>query len=145
MIPASSGASAMIAFIGGFLLLLPALFGYLAWTARHAAFEVSSSGLFIRGGLYGRTIAAADLDAPRARATDLTIDSNLAPSARTNEVGLPGYAAGWFQLNDGERALAFLTDRRRVAYLPTRSGYAVLVSVADPQALVRAVRQSAGL
>lgn len=145
MIPAGSGPYGLCAAIGGFMLLFVLLFVYLAWTSRHADFEVSPSGLALNGGVYGRTIPAADLDARNAHATDLTADSAHTLSWRTNGIGLPGFAGGWFKLRDGERALAFITDKHRVAYIPTRKGYAVLVSVADPEALVAAIQRSAGL
>lgn len=142
MIPAGSAAYTVFAVICAVMLLLFLLFVYLAWTARHATFEVSEDGLAIHGGMYGRTISAAALDVQHARATDLAADLAHAPSWRTNGVGMPGYSGGWFQLQDGERALAFITDRRHVAYIPTHQGYAVLLSVADPDALVRALQQS---
>ena len=143
MIPAGSATYAMFLGMGSLMVLFLLLFVYLAWTARHASFVVSAEGLSIHGGLYGRTIPAAELDFEGARATDLTSDPAHALSFRRNGVGLPGYDGGWFQLRDGEKALVFLTDRRRVAYIPTRSGYALLLSVADPGAMVSALRQSA--
>jgi len=48
---------------------------------------------------------------------------------RTRGTGLPGYSAGWFRLRNGEKALCFLTDRSRLAYVPTRAGFSVLLSV----------------
>jgi hypothetical protein len=143
MIPAGSATYGMFLGIGMFMLLFLVLIAYLAWTARHASFEVSREGLTLHGGLYGRTIPAAELDFEGARATDLASDPPHSLSFRRNGVGMPGYDGGWFQLQDGEKALVFLTDRRRVAYIPTRSGYAVMLSVADPAAMVSALRQSA--
>lgn len=54
--------------------------------------------------------------------------------------GLPGYQAGWFRLTNGERALLYLTDRRRAVYVPTTAGYSVLLSPAEPDAFVSALR-----
>jgi hypothetical protein len=59
-------------------------------------------------------------------------------------LGLPGYGAGWFRLAGGERALAFVTDRTRLAYVPTTAGYGLLLSVDDPDGLVAALRGAAG-
>lgn len=143
MIPAGSATYAMFLGMGSLMVLFLLLFVYLAWTARHASFEVSPDGLAIHGGLYGRTIPAAELDLEGARATDLSSDPSHSLSFRRNGVGLPGYDGGWFQLQDGEKALVFLTDRHRVAYIPTRSGYAVMLSVPNPGDMVRALRQSA--
>jgi hypothetical protein len=56
--------------------------------------------------------------------------------------GIPGFAAGWFRLANGDKALIYLTDRHRVAYVPTREGYAILLSVAEPERFVRALRET---
>ena len=78
-----------------------------------------------------------------AKVADLAADPEHRPVLRTNGAGLPGYGSGWFKLANGEKALLFVTDRR-VVYLPTREGYAVLLSVADPEAFLEALRQGAG-
>jgi hypothetical protein len=54
--------------------------------------------------------------------------------------GLPGYAAGWFKLRNGAKALLYVTDRSRVARIPTTEGYLVMVSVNDPAALIAQLR-----
>ena len=38
----------------------------------------------------------------------------------------------------------YLTDRRRVAYLPTAEGYALLLSVAEPERLIDALTRARG-
>jgi hypothetical protein len=43
-------------------------------------------------------------------------------------------------LRNGEKALVFVTDPKSVAYVPTRAGYSILVSVAEPARLLEAVR-----
>ena len=54
--------------------------------------------------------------------------------------GLPGYQAGWFRLRNGEKALVYLTDRGRAVYVPTTAGYSVLLSPAEPDAFLAALR-----
>lgn len=54
--------------------------------------------------------------------------------------GLGGFAAGWFRLANLEKALIYLTDGSRVAYLPTHDDYLVLVSFAEPERLIAALR-----
>ena len=75
-----------------------------------------------------------------ARIVDLKSDAALAPIARTNGVGMPGYRAGWFRLRSGEKALVFVTDSQRAVYLPTTEGYALIASPADPDAFLAALR-----
>ncbi|GLC24919.1 hypothetical protein rosag_14320 [Roseisolibacter agri] len=118
--------------------------GALAYTlsaARTARFEVSAHGLRLRGDFYARTIPAAALQPDAARAVDLRTEQALQPVARTGGTAVPGYRAGWFRLRDGERALLYVTDPSRVAYVPTRAGYSVLVSVADPAAFIDSLRR----
>jgi hypothetical protein len=110
--------------------------------ARQAKFEMSPEGLRIRGNLYGRFIAAAQLRIDEARVVDLASNAELQPKWRTNGVGLPGYSAGWFRLRNGEKALVFLTRRGRAVYIPTNAGYSVLISPDDPDAFLSALQST---
>jgi len=116
---------------------------YSLSSARSARFEVSADGLRLRGDLYGRLIPAKSLRLDAARAVDLSTDGTLAPSSRTLGTAISGYRAGWFRLRDGEKALLYVTDPTHVAYVPTTDGYAVLLSVADPDALIASLRRNA--
>lgn len=119
-----------------------ALLAYSLSSARTARFEVSAAGLRLRGDLYGRLVPAAVIRADAARAVDLGAERALAPAMRTMGTAVPGYRAGWFRLRGGERALLYVTDPSRVAYVPTTAGYAVLVSVADPAAFVASLQRA---
>ncbi|HEV8446412.1 MAG TPA: PH domain-containing protein [Gemmatimonadaceae bacterium] len=110
--------------------------------ARNARFEVSASGLRLRGDLYGRMVPAASLQLDQARPVDLTRDRDLQPVRRSVGTALPGYRSGWFSLRNGQRALLYVTDPSRVAYVPTRDRYVILLSVADPAALIARLRRS---
>jgi hypothetical protein len=124
------------------MLGLVGLFGYLAYASRHVSFEVTSAGLRIAGDIYGRAIPIESLDLSLARVTDLNQDSEHRLKWRTNGAGLPGYASGWFKLQNGEKALVFVTDRRRVLYVPTAEGYSVLMSAADPDGLLQTLHKA---
>lgn len=128
------------------VLTLAVVGGALAYTlegSRNASFEVSPAGLRLRGDFYGRLIPAAALRPEAARAVDLRTDPAFQPVTRTAGTAMPGYRAGWFRLRNGERALLYVTDPSRVAYVPTHSGYSVLLSVADPAALLASLRRNA--
>lgn len=123
-----------------------AVLTYSLLSAHTARFEVSPAGLRLRGDFYGRLIPAEALRLDEARAVDLQTDPALAPRSRLVGMGTlaPGYRAGWFRLLDGERALLYVTDPKRVLYLPTTSGYVVMMSVADPGALLASLKRAAG-
>lgn len=140
IIPATTTPWAVLIPVFVLLLGLVVLFAWFAYSTRHVRCEVSSDGVKIAGDIYGRMIPARDLVTAQARALDLTKDTDYALARRTNGTGLPGYKAGWFRLRNGEKALAFVTDAKSVAYVPTRAGYAVLVSVAEPARFLEALR-----
>lgn len=130
----------IVALVTGSLLLL---LGSFAYASRHVKFEVSPAGLAIRGDLYGRRLPAPSLLREKAGVVDLAESPDYRPVWRTNGAGLPGYGSGWFRLGNGDKALIFVTDKRRVVYLPTREGYSLLLSVQEPEKFLEALRQMA--
>jgi hypothetical protein len=141
IVPASSGALwAIAALVAAVLIGVTLLFAYLAYSSRSARFEVSAEGLQIKGDLYGRLIPASDLNVEEARVLNLNEDVDPRPKLKTNGASLPGYQAGWFRLKNGGKSLLFVTDRSRVVYLPTRQGYSVMLSVAQPEELITSLK-----
>ena len=125
----------LIAVIG---VLLLSLYG-----ARSARFEVEPAGLRLRGDLYGRFIPAVELRVGAARRVNLATEPSLRPRRRTLGTGLPGYQAGWFRLANGDKALVYLTDAGRVVHVPTTKGYVLLLSPAEPDRFVAALKRLA--
>lgn len=142
MVPAGSGPLWFVAGLSVFLIALMLLFGWIAWSSRHARFTISPDGLRLVGDLWGRHVPAAALQVELARPVDLEREAPLRPVSRRMGTGIPGFGAGWFRLANGDKALIYLTDRRRVAYVPTRDGYVILLSVAEPDRFVRVLRET---
>jgi hypothetical protein len=135
IIPASSGVTTFIWVFGlviGIIIIgvvgLLASFGY---QSRHATFTVSDDGLRISPGIYSRFIPRQQIDVAGVKVLNLNVDTDYKPKWRTNGAGLPGYNAGWFKLQNKEKALLFVTDRSSVVYIPTTENYAVMLSVRD--------------
>lgn len=134
--PASPGATA---FLFGLALLMAVMavgFGWLATSAGRPAVTVNSSEFVLKAPFYGRAIGLTHLDLESARVVNLDSGTDLRPTRRTNGVGLPGLGLGWFKLASGEKALAAITSRQRVVYIPTDEGYALLLSVERPEAFL---------
>ncbi|MEI7608270.1 MAG: PH domain-containing protein [Rhodospirillaceae bacterium] len=127
------GAAWSLIAVSGLLIALS------VYTLRTPTFEASSDGLRIRGSLFGRMIPAAALRLEGARIIDLHASPDMALKWRTFGVGLPGYQAGWFSLNDGEKALVFLAGGNHALYIPTTEGYALLIAPNDPQGCLRSL------
>jgi hypothetical protein len=144
MVPAT-GAAVWIT-VGLLVLMvgLTALFASMLYSARHTGFEISRDALRITGTIYARRVPVASLLLDDAKVVDLGKDESYRMKWRTNGIGLPGYRAGWFKLRNGEKALAFVTDTKRIAYIPTTGGFSVLLSVRRPEELLQSLRRSAG-
>jgi len=136
MIPAASRSLWFSAIISLILVGVLVLMFWLAWSMQHVRFTVSNEGLRLQGDLYGRIVPLKSLKLDEAVVTNLNTDKEHQPKWRTMGTALPGYAAGWFKLRNGEKALLFVTDRTRVARIPTTEGYTVMVSVSEPAALI---------
>ena len=140
IIPASSGP---YVFIWIFSLLLAAFIGFfifIGYSSRHVSFEVSDRGLRIGPAVYGRLIPREEIVADGVRVINLNVDSDYQPKLRTNGIGLPGYAEGWFKLKNKEKALLFVTDRSSVVYIPTTKDYSIMLSAREAEALAESIR-----
>lgn len=119
--------------------------GSAAFATTRTRFEVSADGLHVRGGevMWKSFVPRAVLDARGARRVSFESEPAFRPTRRTMGTALPGYAGGWFRLENGQKALVYLTDRSRAVLIPTREDYVVLVSPQDPEGLVRALHAQA--
>jgi hypothetical protein len=143
IVPASGRIYWFIVPVVLILLAVMAVMGITALGARNSRVVLTDSELRIRGDLYGRIIPIDRLDSQRARVVDLRGEPALQPVSRRFGTGMPGYAAGWFRLRNGERALAYLTTRDRVAYVPVSDGYVLLLSVRKADGLIADLKRQA--
>jgi hypothetical protein len=135
VIPASSGnfeflsGSGIVTWV--ILIGVLGLFAAFGYQARHTTFRLTDHGLRIGPGIYSRTIPREKIDVSGIRIINLDIEKEYQPKWRMNGAGLPGFLAGWFKLQNKEKALLFVTDRSRVVYIPTSENYSILLSVQD--------------
>ena len=142
IVPASGRMWIVLAPIAFVLVVVVCIFAGMIYSSRNAKFEVGNDGLAIRG-VYSRRIAFRDLDLSNAEVIDLSRHAELRPTMRTNGIGLPGYSAGWFRLQNGQKALLYVTASDRVVHLTTNGGYTMLLSVSDPDAFLESLRRHA--
>ena len=134
--PPSTSATVFLVAITLLMAVLAVGFAWLTVSATRPGVRVDEAQLVLKAPFYGRSIPLEAIELERARVVALDSGSELRPRVRTNGVGLPGLGLGWFKLANGEKALAALTDRRRVLYMPTDQGYALLLSLARPEAFL---------
>jgi len=140
IVPAGAKSLWFIGAVGLVLGGVIALLAFVAWSTRHSRVEVTDQAIRLVGDLWGRSIPLAKLDLAASGVLVLDASSDYRPVSRTWGTGLPGYASGWLRLRNGEKALAYLTTSERVVRIPTSDGYSLLLSVADPEALLGALR-----
>jgi hypothetical protein len=144
IIPASSGPYIFVWVFSLILIAVIGLFIYIGYSSRHVSFVVNDDGLRISGGLYGRFIPREQIAAGAVKVINMNVDAEYRPKLRTNGIGLPGYASGWFKLQNKEKALLFVTDRSSVVYLPTTNNYSVLLSVREADELAALIKHWEG-
>jgi len=142
--PASSKALWIVAVICAVVAIVLLALLFTAYSSRHSRVEVRADSMKLVGDFWGRTLPLEHLDLAAARVVDLDATPEYYPRRRTFGTGLPGYASGWFRLKGGGKALVYLTSRRRVVYIPTSQGYALLLSVDEPERLLAALRRHEG-
>lgn len=116
-------------------MLLPLMLAIL----RRRRVRLVGDELVVHAGINSTRVRREDLDPAHARVVDLAERTEFAPGIKLNGSALPGYQAGHFRRLDGQRSFALVTDRHRVLVLPQRDGRRLLLSLAQPQALLDAL------
>jgi hypothetical protein len=137
--PASTGATLFLVALTLLMAVLAVGFGWMAVSATRSSVVLGDTELRLKAPLYGRSIELSVIRFSEARVVNLDAGSELRPTVRTNGVGLPGLRVGWFKLANGEKALAAISARDRVVYIPTDEGYSLLFSLERPEAFLERV------
>ncbi|MGI9309407.1 MAG: PH domain-containing protein [Gammaproteobacteria bacterium] len=130
--------------LGVICLLLAAIFlalAYTAYSSQRSRVEIHGTEVKLVGDFWGRAIPLHLLATSDAKILDLDRDVDYTPKRRTFGTGLPGYASGWFRLRNGEKALVYLTSRQAAVYIPTSDGYALLLSIAEPETFLETLKR----
>ena len=128
-------ASAGMVFLAVFVLLF--------WAVQRRRIALVDGALDITATLYRRRLPLAALDLDKAQVLDLATHREWRPFFKTNGLGLPGLRAGWYRSRDFSRTFCLLTTCNRVLVLPEIAGGAMLLSAAQPQELLQALRETA--
>ena len=142
MTPAPPLTLVTLGFIGVLLVALALVFAWSAWGASHSSIKIANDSITVRIPIYGRVVPIANVNVERARVLSVGESEDVKSATRTNGIGLPGYAAGWFKLPNGTRALLSVTQGR-VLFIPTTEGYSLWLSVLDPEAALTQLRSVA--
>jgi hypothetical protein len=110
-----------------FILLFIACIG-LIYYMKNTTININNEYLTIKTLFYGKKIPLDEINANGIKKLDLNKDTEYNIKIRTNGIGLPNYHLGWMRLNNGNKALVYLTDKSNVILIPTDE-YDILISV----------------
>ena len=99
--------------------------------------------LHIDGDFFHPKVSYSNLKLDGACVVDLVSKPSVGPGFSFFAVCPPGYASGWFWRPCKGRVLVLLTERRAAVHIPTRLGYDLLFSPANPSAFLDALRKKA--
>lgn len=99
--------------------------------------------LDVRSTLFRRRVPVADMQLEQAGVMDVKRHPCLALKRRRLGYSVPGFHSGHYVLNDGRKGFALLTDRQRTLVIPLKDGSVVMLSMAEPKALLAALRTAA--
>ena len=139
--PASWKPLWFTAIIGVLVTFILGILVYTAYSSLHSRVELSRTEIRIVGDFWGRSIPMELVDVREVRIVALDPRSEYSLKRRTFGTGLPGYASGWFRLRNGEKALVYLTRQQCVVYIPTDLGYALLLSVEEPEKFIKTLQR----
>ena len=142
MLLASTAARVIMKITAIFLFAMAALFGYFTYGAFFSTVTIDTDNLHVNVPIYSRTIPLEYVDVEHSKVVDLNQNSEFNLSIRTNGLGVSGYQLGWFERAGGGRIYAVLTDRSSVVYIPTTDGYALLLSIEEPDEFLKELGRS---
>jgi len=121
------------------LALCSALAALLLIVGARARLTVRGQRLDVGALPYRKRVTLADLHLSAVRRLEPEDPFRL--RWRLNGIGLPGMCLGRFSTNTGRPVFAAVAGRRHRVLIPTRLDFDILVTVADPDALVRALKE----
>jgi hypothetical protein len=82
--------------------------------------SIKGDEVIINSFMYGRKIPIENILIDEIAAVNLNENKELDISYRTNGINIPNFHSGWMKLKNKQKALAFITDKESVLYLPTK-------------------------
>lgn len=134
---------ALMATLGGTLVLLLAVWFVLDRAMCRHRLHVSDAALQIKTSFYSESVAWSELSLETARIVDLHERTDFKPSRKSNAYALPGFKSGRFRLKNGDKAFVAIAGERRALWLPTRRGFGLLLQPQQPDALLKYLRELA--
>lgn len=93
--------------------------------------------------LYRLRLPLSDLQLDAARVVAIDERPELKPMLKSNGMALPGFRSGWFRSRTFKKLFVATAGGKRLLWLPTSRGHALLLQVRQPQVLLEHLRELA--
>jgi hypothetical protein len=121
------------------VFVLVGAFTGIIYLSKKPSVDISNGFLTIKSLFYGKRISIEKINVNGIKQLNLNNDRDYNIKFRTNGIGMPNYYVGWMRLNNGNKALVYLTDKTNVVLIPTND-YDVLISTDDFTGITAALR-----
>lgn len=115
----------------------------LCWLFFRRRVQLDGSVLSVHSTFYRKHTPVEQMDLQQAAVVDLKQDRRHGLRHKINAYGMPGFHSGHYRLHGGGKGFALVTDVHRVLVIPVRDGPTLLLSLAEPQSLLDALRRAA--
>ena len=110
------------------LLVVPIIL--ILYYMQHTTITISKDFLTIKTLFYGKKISIRQIKINELRNLNLYNNDGYNIKRKVKGIRLPSYYAGWMTLNNGNKALVHVTDKKNVLLIPTNE-YDILFSTND--------------
>ena len=105
--------------------------------------RLDASGLDIVTTLYHQQLSLCELQLDAARVVDIDERPEFKPMFKSNGMAMPGFRSGWFRSRTFKKLFVASAGGRRLLWLPTTRGHALLLQPRHPQLLLERLRELA--
>lgn len=102
--------------------------------------RLDGAGLGIVTTFYRQHLALPELRLDAARVVAIDEHPELKPMLKSNGMALPGFRSGWFRSRTFKKLFVASAGGKRLLWLPTTRGHALLLQVRQPQLLLERLR-----
>jgi len=110
------------------LLGISVLLVGIIFSMKNTSISIKDNEIIIKSFLYGRKIPIDEVLFDEIKTVNLNESKEYNVAVRTNGIYLPNFLSGWTRLKNGKKALAYLTNREKVLFMPTQN-FIVLFSM----------------
>jgi len=120
------------------ILMLVLTYGLID-SIKNSTLVLSGRELVIKSIFYGKKIPIETVLTDEIKTVNLSENQEYNVSYRTNGFRLPNISLGWMKLKNGQKALAFVTDKNNVVLIPTKE-FVVLFSMTNADEFINKVK-----